>query len=255
MTTRTRCLLVDDDAFTRVHLREELRVVAPQLNIQAECEDGENGALTIEQLRPELVFLDVQMPGIDGFAMLDRLRWRDFGVIFITSYDQYAIRAIRYSALDYLLKPVDRTELKAAVDRFLTQRGDQPGRLAHLLQHDRSSKDKLESIVIVTRLGDRHLRTNEIVRCEADSNYTIFHLRSGERLMASYTMATYEEFLLERDFLRISRGHMVNVKAVERIGRDARVLLRDGTELEVSRRRLPEVLAQWERVRIGGQPG
>ena len=93
------------------------------------------------------------------------------------------------------------------------------------------------------------------MRCEADSNYTIFHLRSGERLMASYTMATYEEFLLERDFLRISRGHMVNVKAVERIGRDARVLLRDGTELEVSRRRLPEVLAQWERVRIGGQPG
>jgi two-component system, LytTR family, response regulator len=244
-----RCLIIDDDPFTRVMLREELRAIAPHLNVQAECEDGLNGALTIEQLRPELVFLDVQMPGLDGFAMLDRLRWRDFGVIFITSYDRYAIQAIRYSALDYLLKPIKRRELKAAIERFTAQRTEQPRRIAHLLQHDRTAKDRLESIVIVTRLGDRHLHTKDIIRCEADSNYTVFHLRNGERLVASYTMATYEEFLVEHEFLRIHRSHMVNVRHVERIDGEGIVTLRGGITLEVSRRRKEDVLAQWQALR------
>lgn len=249
MSDRVRSLIIDDDPFTRVHLREELRAIAPGIEVQAECEDGINGAITIEQLRPELVFLDVQMPGLDGFGLLDRLRWRDFGVIFITSYDRYAIQAIRYSALDYLLKPVQRTELAAAIERFHAQRAAQPQRLAHLLQQDRSARGRHESIVIVTRLGDRQLHTPDIVRCEADSNYTVFHLRNGERLMASYTMASYEEFLVEHEFLRIHRSHMVNVRAVEHIDRDGRVTLRDGTKLEVSRRRRDEVLAQWQALR------
>ncbi|HEX2616156.1 MAG TPA: LytTR family DNA-binding domain-containing protein [Flavobacteriales bacterium] len=248
MTDRIRSLLIDDDPFTRVHLREELRIVAPQLTVLAECEDGSSGAVAIEQLRPDLVFLDVQMPGLDGFAMLDRLRWRDFGVIFITSFDRYAIQAIRYSALDYLLKPVQRAELAAAIDRFTAQRGMQPQRLAHLLEQDRSTH-RHESIVIVTRLGDRQLHTEDIVRCEADSNYTVFHLRNGERLVASYTMASYEEFLVEHEFLRIHRSHMVNVRSVERIDREGHVMLRDGTRLEVSRRRKEAVLAQWQALR------
>jgi two-component system LytT family response regulator len=251
MNDRLRCLIIDDDPFTRVHLRGELRAVAPLVEVLAECGDGASGAMAIGQLRPQLVFLDVQMPGMDGFHMLDSLRWREFGIIFITSYDQYAIRAIRYSALDYLLKPVQREELRAAVQRFTVHRTEQPARVAHLLQRDRAAREKLESIIIVTRMGDRHLRTQEIIRCEADSNYTLFHLRNGERLVASYTMATYEEFLLERDFLRINRGHMVNVKHVERIGRDGQVRLCDGTALEVSRRRREEVLAFWGKLPPG----
>lgn len=254
MSERVRSLIIDDDPFTRVHLREELRAIAPRIDVQAECEDGINGAITIEQLRPELVFLDVQMPGLDGFGMLDRLRWRDFGVIFITSYDRYAIQAIRYSALDYLLKPVQRAELAAAIERFSAQRAAQPQRLAHLLRQVRQPSDKAargrhESIVIVTRLGDRQLHTQDIVRCEADSNYTVFHLRNGERLVASYTMASYEEFLTDHEFLRIHRSHMVNVRAVEHIDHGGRVTLRDGTKLEVSRRRRDEVLAQWQALR------
>lgn len=243
-----RAIIVDDDPFTAAQLRGQLDTIAATIDLVAECTDVPSGLAAIISHRPDLVFLDVQMPGMDGFQLLDQLQHRDFGIIFVTSFDQYAIRAIRYSALDYLLKPVKADELRQALDRFVLQGSIGTGRIDHLVAQ-RRAKEPHESIVIVTRHGDRHLRTKEILRCEADSNYTVFHLHNGERLVASYTMASYEEFLAENEFLRIHRRHMVNVKFVTSMERDGRVVLRDGTSLEVSRRRSTEVFAQWERLK------
>lgn len=245
---RIRAIVVDDDPFTAAHLRVQLEAIAASVDVVAECVDVPSGLAAIATHKPDLVLLDVQMPGMDGFDLLDRVQERDFGVIFITSFDQYAIRAIRYSALDYLLKPVKADELRQALARFVAQGTARGGRIEHLVEQ-RRAKEPHASIVIVTRHGDRHLRTKEVLRCEADSNYTVFHLHNGERLVASYTLANYEEFLLGNEFLRIHRSHMVNVRHVTSLDRDGRVLLRDGTVLEVSRRRSAEVFAQWERLK------
>lgn len=248
-----RAIIVDDDPFSSAQLTTTLTSIAANVVVVAQCEDATSGLAAIAEHNPDLLFLDVQMPGMDGFDLLDRLQQRDFGVIFVTSFDRYAIRAIRYSALDYLLKPVRPDELRQALDRFRDQGPARADRIDHLMRQ-RHAKAPHESIVIVTRHGDRHLRTKEIMRCEADSNYTVFHLHNGERLVASYTLASYEEFLADNEFIRIHRSHMVNVKHVTSLGRDGRVVLRDGAVLEVSRRRVNEVFARWERIKMGTEP-
>ncbi|MEO8588423.1 MAG: LytTR family DNA-binding domain-containing protein [Flavobacteriales bacterium] len=236
-----RAIVIDDDAFSRAQVALELERHAGTVVLLAHCEGGEEGLHAIHELRPDLVFLDVQMPGMDGFAMLDALGERDFGVIFITSFDKYAIRAIRYSALDYLLKPIKSDELDAAIAHVLAQRDQLPARLEHLLAQKHPT-DPPNTLVIATRKGDRHLRTRDIIRCEADRNYTWFHLRRGERLLSSYTLSTYEEFLAENEFLRVHRSHIVNVEHVRTCSAEGLLTLNDGTEIEVSRRRKTEVL-------------
>lgn len=237
-----RALIVDDDAFSRVQVEVELRRHAASVVVIGQCSSGEEGVRMIPDIRPDLVFLDVQMTGMDGFAMLDALEHRDFAVIFITSYDKYAIRAIRYSALDYLLKPIQPAEIDAAIAHVLAQRDQLPARVDRLLTEKPSQHHAPGTLVIVTRKGDRHLRTADIVRCEADRNYTWFHLRRGEKLLSSYTLSTYEEFLSENEFLRVHRSHIVNVKHVAACNAEGLLTLNDGTVIEVSRRRKTEVM-------------
>lgn len=237
-----RAIVVDDDPFSRKQVEVEIKRAGLPVAIIAHGADGREGADLVRELRPELVFLDVQMPGMDGFAMLDALEDREIGIIFITSYDQYAIRAIRYSALDYLLKPIRPHELTAAVMRYQEQRAAHAPRLKHLLDQPRTRDAAPDSLVIVTRQGDRTFRTREIIRCEADRNYTWFHLTGGRRELSSYPMANYEDFLEGNEFLRIHRSHIVNVRHVEAWTPEGMVRLSDGVNLEVSRRRRTEVV-------------
>lgn len=237
-----RAIVVDDDDFSRRQVEVELKRAGLPVAVIAQGADGREGAELVRELRPELVFLDVQMPGMDGFAMLDALGDDAPGIIFITSFDQYAIRAIRYSALDYLLKPIRPAELAAAVQRYQEQRAAHAPRLKHLLGQARARDAAPDSLVIVTRQGDRTFRTREIVRCEADRNYTWFHLTGGRRELSSYPLANYEEFLAGNEFLRIHRSHIVNARHVEAWTPEGLVRLSDGTELEVSRRRRAEVV-------------
>jgi two-component system LytT family response regulator len=245
-----RAIVVDDDPFSRQQVEVELKRAALPVAIIAQGADGREGAELVRELRPELVFLDVQMPGMDGFAMLDALGDRELGVIFITSFDQYAIRAIRYSALDYLLKPIRPAELAAAVQRYQEQRTAHAPRLKHLLGQPRERDAPPDSLVIVTRQGDRTFHTREIVRCEADRNYTWFHLTGGRRELSSYPLANYEQFLASNEFLRIHRSHIVNARHVEAWTPEGLVRLSDSTELEVSRRRRAEVVEALRALRL-----
>lgn len=243
MSEPLRALIVDDDAFSRAQLEIELRRHNGTVAVVGQGANGVEGADLISKLRPDLVFLDVQMPDMDGFAMLDALPRRDFAVIFITSFEAYAIRAIRYSALDYLLKPIKSMELDAAIAHVIAQRDQLPARVDRLLL-DRPSQERVpDTLVIVTRKGDRHLRTAEILRCEADRNYTWFHLRRGEKLLSSYPLNTYEEFLAGNEFLRVHRSHIVNVRHVRSCNAKGLLTMTDGTRIEISRRRKTEVIS------------
>lgn len=236
-----RAVVIDDDPFSRAQVEVELRRHTGHVALVAQCADAEEGLRTIRDVRPDLVFLDVQMPGMDGFAMLDALEERNFAVIFITSFDKYAIRAIRYSALDYLLKPIRSAELDASIAHVLAQREQVPSRVDQLLI-EKPSEHPPGTLVIVTRKGDRHLRTADIVHCEADRNYTWFYLDHGEKLLCSSSLNTFEEFLAENEFFRVHRSHIVNARHLRSISPEGLLTMSDGTEIEVSRRRKAEVM-------------
>ncbi len=243
---RVRAVIVDDDAYSRHAVRRQLERYADAVEVVAECSNGAEGAEAVRLLRPDLVFLDIQMKDMDGFAMLDALPHRQFGVIFTTSHDTYAIRAIRYSALDYLLKPIKASEFDAALGHFIANRSVLPARLERLVSTNKE-QGAPRHLVIPMRDGDRHLSVPDIVRCEADGNYTVFHMVRGERVMSSRTLNSYEEFLSEHDFLRVHRSHIVNRTHVRSVDAEDCLLLSEGTKVEISRRRRAEVLAALER--------
>lgn len=246
MNDRVRTVIIDDDEYSRHTIHRQLERYKDAVELLGDCASGEEGLRMIARERPDLIFLDIQMKDMDGFAMLDALPRRDFGVIFTTSHDEYAIRAIRYSALDYLLKPVKASEFDAALGHFIANRAVLPARLDRLVS---TSKEKgaPRTLVIPMRDGDRHLPVQDIVRCEADRNYTVFHLKRGDRVMSSRTLNSYEEFLAENDFLRVHRSHIVNIAHVASVNSDDRLLMTDGERIEISRRRRAEVLFAMER--------
>ncbi len=239
---QVRAVVVDDDRFAHVQLEAHLRRHRGSVELIARCGDGEEGVRAIQAMKPDLVFLDVQMPGMDGFGLLDKLEHRNFGVIFITGFERYAIRAIRYSALDFLLKPYTAQDFDAAIARFIAQRELMPARMEFLLGNKTGPEAPPSTLLIPTRSGDRRVRTQDIVRCESDRNYTWFHLRSKEKLLSSYTLGSYEEFLAESEFIRVHRSHIVNIKHVRACDVEGLLTMNDGTVIEVSRRRRTEVV-------------
>lgn len=178
----------------------------------AECASGKQGIDAITTHKPDLVFPDICMRGMGGFATLDAISQRGFGVIFVTSHDEYAIRAML------------------------------PARLERLVNESRE-KGAPRTLVIPMRDGDRHLPVADIVRCEADRNYTLFQLKRGERVMSSRTLQAYAKFLSGNDLLRVHRSHFVNRAHITGVGAIDEVLLSDGSKVEISRRRLAEVMA------------
>lgn len=243
-----RVVIVDDDEYSRASVHRQLGRYADSVIVAAECASGAEGVQAISALKPDLVFLDIQMKGMDGFAMLDALPRRDFGVIFTTSHDAYAIRAIRYSALDYLLKPIKPSEFDAALGHFIANRAVLPARLDRLVSTTKE-QGAPRTLVIPMRDGDRHLAVDDIIRCEADRNYTVFHLKRGERVMSSRTLSSYEEFLAENDFLRVHRSHIVNRAHVKGVGALDELLMSDGSKVEMSRRRRAEIMVALARAR------
>lgn len=237
-----RALLVDDEGAARQHLRARLTDVAPEVNIMEEASNISDAHQVIRDRAPQLVFLDVEMPGGNGFQLLERLGKWEFDVIFTTAFQRFAIQAIRFSALDYLLKPVQAEELRAAVDRHVQRKGavlrsDQKHILHNITQRDAST------MKLTVAHGDRSiaLAPVDIAWCQADDNYTQLHLKDGRRFMSARTLKDYEEMLSPIGFIRVHKSAMVNREHVEGVG-DGHVRLRNGVRVEVSRRRMNEVV-------------
>lgn len=236
-------VLVDDEAQAREHLRERLARSVPQVKLLAEASNTTEGAVLIATHRPDLVFLDVEMPGGDGFELLKRLGQWEFEVIFTTGHSHYAIQAIRFSALDYLLKPVQADELRAAIDRL--QQGRDPSKrtvnehfLANVAQRDE------RALKLTLTHGDRThaVPPEEIAWCEAERNYTALHLVDERRFISARTLKDYDEMLSPFGFIRVHKSALVNRRHVEGLDKEGHVRLRNGMRVEVSRRRMDEVM-------------
>lgn len=234
-----RTILIDDEPYCCEALSTLLED-SPDVEITAICHNAADALLAIKKYSPDLVFLDVEMPRMNGFEMLQQLPSVNFEIIFTTSYDQYALKAIRFSAIDYLLKPVDREELLIAIQKVL-QRSQKPiaQQLEILMQKIYSPSKPVSKIAMPTMEGLQMIQVEQIISCESDSNYTILHLKGKNKKVVSSTLKDIEELLEDHAFARIHRCYLVNLNEIEKYvkGEGGYVVMSDGSAVDVSRSR------------------
>jgi two-component system, LytTR family, response regulator len=241
-----KAIIIDDERSSRNALRQKLGNHCPEINIIAECENGEEGIKSIEEKKPDIIFLDVEMPRMNGFTMLQQLQQRNpmaigFEIIFTTAYDHYAIKAIKYSALDYLVKPVEVADLKLAVEKAAAKRKNSNSNpaLEMLLQNLMNKEKEQHHIAIPCMDGLQFVETGNIIYLEAESNYSIFHLAGNKKITVAKTLKDFEELLPSSIFFRIHHSYIININCIEKYskGEGGQVLMKNGVTLDVARRK------------------
>jgi two-component system, LytTR family, response regulator len=240
-------ILIDDETNSRAALRKKIAASCPNLLIVQECNNGLEGITAIQQYKPHIVFLDIEMPHMNGFSMIEQLKEKNFDLVFTTAYNQYAINAIRMGAFDYLVKPVDVSELVAVVARITqkkqTQQNDE--RLQILLHEIKDNNGAApKKIAVATQEGLEILSIDTVVYMEAVGNYTQIYFTVGKPLLASKTLKDFEEILQNAGFFRIHNASLVNVAFIKKYirGDGGQVILLNDTILDVARRRKEELV-------------
>jgi two-component system LytT family response regulator len=235
-----KAIIIDDEPYCCEALATLLERYCPQVKVIDICYDGVSAIQAIEKDQPQLIFLDIEMPKMNGFELLEKLPEINFELIFTTSYDQYAIKAIRLSALDYLLKPIDREELQKAVQKAV-QRSQRPfpEQIEILLQKLNHPRAAINKIAIPTMEGLQLISVDSIISCSSDSNYTILMMKNKQKLTSSRTLKEIEEMLEEYSFLRVHHSFLVNLNAVDKYikGEGGYLVMSDGSTVDVSRSR------------------
>lgn len=236
-----KALIIDDESRALNLLRITIEKEFPGKFILETALGPEEGLMKIGNFKPELVFLDIEMPLMNGFDLLLSIPEINFKIIFTTAYDRYAIRAIRYNALDYLLKPINPRELSEAILRFKNQKNESRESYNKQLENFFSRKDK--NLAITTYDGVIFLEIDSIIRCEAELNYTKFYLTENKNFLSSKTLKDYDDLLITHDnFIRVHRSHLINMDYVVKYKNEGSVVMKDNTEVPISRRRKEDVL-------------
>jgi two-component system LytT family response regulator len=245
MTTRIRAIIVDDEISGRNSLRGMLNYF-PIVNILGEAKNCTEAVQLIQDVKPELVFLDIEMPYGSGFDVLQQFEQINFNVIFVTAYEEYALRALKLSATDYLLKPVDKKELELALDKVIQKSTAKTAQHFHQLRNDLHSGRKPEKIAIPHQGDIEYIDIKDIIRCESDKGYTWFYLLNQKKYLVTKTLGDFEQLLGEYGFFRVHHSHLVNLNYVEKYnkGRGGSVQMCDQKEIEVSVRRKDDFLHQ-----------
>lgn len=240
-----KAILIDDEEHCRESLSIQLARYCPEVSLLAACASAAEGLKAIEQFHPDVVFLDVEMPRMNGFELLQEFTNIPFGVIFTTGYDAYAIKAIRFSALDYLLKPIDKDELIKAVAKIHAKPVPTINQQFDILLEKLGDKPvKLQKIALPSLEGFELVQLESILRCESDSNYTYVYLKTGRKLLVSRTLKEIEEVLEGHSFLRVHHSHVVNLNEIERYvrGEGGYLIMSDQSSVTVSRSRKEALL-------------
>ncbi len=235
-----RAILIDDEKNALDVLEMQLNHYCPTINIVAKCTGGEEGVMAIRQHRPDLVFLDIEMPRINGFDVLAQTNTISYAVVFTTAYDQFALKAFKYAAVDYLLKPVDVEELQTAVQRVVNKNGrdGMENKIKTLLEQFGVSQAALPQRIALP-VGDamQLFAPDDIVRCESDSNYTYIFLAAGKKILLAKTLKEVEETLRGLSFFRVHQSHLVNINHVSKVvkGEGSYLTTSDGATIPISR--------------------
>jgi len=242
---KLRSIIIDDEPLARQIVKEYL-LQFPEIEIVAECGDGFDAVKTIQQQQPQLIFLDIQMPDGSGFKLLEEIGKINFDVIFTTAYDQFAIQAIKFSALDYLLKPIFQDDLVKAVKKAeeSKEKLDKQEQIDILLGNLKKSSDEPHKIILSTAERINVVSVDDILRCESDNYYTFFYFTNGKRLLISKTLKENEELLKNHHFIRPHKSHLVNTKYIKGFLKHEGgfIIMSDGTNVPVSRRKKESII-------------
>lgn len=230
-------IIIDDEPDNVRLLSLQLTMYCPEVKVIAECTKSEDGLEAIKKLGPDLVFLDIEMPRMNGFELLQQLDHIDFSLVFVTAYDKFAVKAFRYSAVDYLLKPIDTRELQDAIKKIERKQRTPQSQIDHLKQQFGLRKTLPDKFALPYQNGVTFVALADITYCEADGNYTKVEMSSGQSCLVSKTLREIQEILEERDFLRVHRQYIVNLNYIKKYvkGEGNYLVLENGLTIPISR--------------------
>lgn len=239
-----KAVIIDDEQHHREMIQILLEDYFPDIKVVEQAEGVEQAVAAIESQGPDLVFLDIEIKGGTGFHVLQKLKNRQFKLIFITAFNEFAIQAIKFSAIDYILKPINEFEFKAGVERAVQEieKQDEIASVDHLFSN---YHDKAEKKLVLRTAQELHVvNVSEIVRCEADNVYTTFFMASGDKITVSRGLSEYVELLENYDFVRPHQSHLVNLGYIKKLDKSdgGYLILKNNAEIPVSVRRKQAIL-------------
>ncbi len=241
-----KTVIIEDEKKSSDALLHLLQKNCPDISVAGVAASVKEGIETAKNLRPELIFLDVMMPDGSGFDVLEKLSDLKFDLIFTTASEKFAVKAIKYSALDYLLKPIDAEELKLAVKKVADRKSNTSSEknLASLLENIKKSDEQYSKITLPTGNAYEVVQVKDIIRCEANDNYTNIYMVGGKKFLVSGTLKHYEELLPEKDFVRVHHSHLINMIHMLRFLKEdgGYAVMSDGSKVEISRRKKEDFL-------------
>lgn len=240
-----KAIIVDDEPHCCEVLSMLLEKYCPEVSVERVCYSAPEALELLSSTTARLVFLDIEMPHMNGFQLLEKLPAINFELIFTTSYDQYAIKAIRFSALDYLLKPIDREELQIAVRRAAQRlQSPLPQQFEILLQKLLQPASQVSRIALPTMEGLQLIPIDSIISCTSSSNYTILSMKESQKLIVSRTLKEIEEMLDEHTFLRVHHSYLVNLNEIRKYikGEGGSLIMSDGSSVDVSRSKKEQLM-------------
>lgn len=230
-----KVLVIDDEKPTRDFIKRLIDSYHFGVEVFTDGENVATGVEAIHRIQPDLVILDIQMPDGNGFDVLKSIPVKNFEVIFITAFQEFAIQAIKFSALDYILKPIDSEELKQAIDSALntiTKKTDESQ--LSVLQHNMQLNAK-RRLVLKTQESVHVVEIDDIVRCESDKNYTLFFFKNGKKILVSKTLKDFDVLLSGLTFFRAQQSHLINLNYIERYDRhDGTIMMKDGSAIPLA---------------------
>jgi two-component system, LytTR family, response regulator len=241
-----KAIIVEDEKMSRETLRRLLEKYCPTVEVVAEADGYRKGIEEIRKYHPDVIFLDIQMPDGSGFRLLEELDDIDFEIIFTTAFDQFAIKAIKFSALDYLLKPIIPQDLTEAIIRVEKKKAEKARKknLEVIPESSTTQDEKSRKIILSTSEMIHVISIDDIIRCESDNYYTYFYFTDGRKLLVSKTLKENEELLSQHNFIRPHKSHLVNVKYIKSYIRQdgGYILMTDDTRIPVSRRKKDKIM-------------
>ncbi len=240
-----KAIIIDDELSSLQNLQQKLAEFCPSIKIIATAQKPEEAILLINHHKPDVIFLDIEMPKMSGFRMLEEFKEPAFEIIFTTAYNHYAVEAIRIAAFDYLLKPIAIKDLQQAVDRlnkiFNPQTKERIDVLKSSINDNKTQEDK---IAISTTEGLEFIPIKNILHIESNSNYSKIFFRDNRTLTVTKLLKDFEDMLVPYHFYRVHNSHLINLNYIQKYlrGNGGRVIMQDGTEIEVARRKKEEFL-------------
>lgn len=237
-------LLIDDDINLRNGMKSLLKRFESDIEIIGEADSVKSGVEAMSTLQPQVVFLDIQMGDGTGFDVLEAMSKREVkltsNIVFITAHEQYAIKAFRFSALDFLLKPVDPDELEKVIEKIKTviDKNEDYAHIDLLLENMRKKEEQFKRIALSNSTGTYVVEVSDIIRCESDDNYTKFFLKNKKPILISKTLKEYEELLSENGFERVHQSHLINLAYLKTFIKDkCYIIMKDNSQIPVAQRK------------------